>query len=88
MTQGLHCAHFIGRSNKATRWDEDNAVSLCFGDHQYFHAHPLEFVEWFKNHLGEEAFNLLLGRQRITYPKPDKQAIRIYLQAKIKGLER
>jgi len=85
-TNGLQCAHFHGRAKRSTRWDEDNAVALGFGCHIYFTSHPLEFTEWFRKHLGEEKFDLLNARARITYPKPDKEAIRLYLEEKIRRL--
>ena len=84
---GLQTAHFIGRSRKSTRYDESNCILLCFGCHQHFHSRPYEWTEWFKRYLGEERFNALLGRERITYPKPDKKLIALYLKEQIKQLE-
>jgi hypothetical protein len=78
----VQCAHFIGRRNKATRWLETNATTLCMGCHGYFHANPLIFVEWTKQRLGEKDFNFLLAQERII-TKPDKKAIEIYLRAKL-----
>ena len=75
----LQCSHFFGRANKSLRWDEDNCAGLCFGCHQYLGSNPLEHREWFEKHLGTEGFEFLQGRARITYPKPDKAAIELYL---------
>ena len=83
----LACCHFDGRGNKAVRCDEDNAIGGCFHCHTQLDAHPLEKVEWFTRHLGEERLNLLKSRMRITYPKPDKKAIELYLKNKIQGME-
>ncbi len=83
---GLQTSHFFGRAMKAVRWDPENVCLLCFGCHQYFHAHPLEHVEWYKARLGDE-FDLLNGRSRATYPKPDKEGIKLYLKEKIKEME-
>ena len=83
----LQCSHFIGRSRKSVRFDEANAIGICGACHIYFHSRPLEFVEWFKQRLGEEGFNLLLGRARITYPKPDKELIKLYLQERLRELD-
>ena len=80
----LQCSHFIGRSKRATRWDEDNAAGLCPGCHMYFTSHPLEHVEFFKARLGDD-FDLLQARARAI--KPDKEAIRLYLEVKIKEME-
>ena len=56
------------------------------GGHRYFTSHPLEYYEWFKNRLGEDGFNTLQGRVRITHPKPDKKLLTIYFKQKIKEL--
>lgn len=83
----LDCAHFDGRSNKAIRWDTDNAAGLCPSCHSAFDAHPFEKVEWIRHHLGEVGNNNLMARMRITYPKPDRNAIELYLRAKIKEVK-
>ncbi len=87
LTQGLHCAHFFGRSNQRCRFDPEYCVSLCFGDHQYFHAHPLEFTNWTRQRLGEKAFDELTARANLNHYKIDRQAIELYLREKIKELE-
>lgn len=83
----LQCSHFFGRAKKSVRWDEDNAAGLCFGCHQYFTSHPLLHTDWFQERLGERAFDLLRARA-YTPTRPDKEAIRLYLQEKIIYAER
>ena len=83
----LQCCHFHGRSKRSVRFDEANACALCFGDHQYFHSRPLEFVEWFKQRLGEQGFDLLNSRARTPARYLDKAAITLYLKEEIKKLE-
>ena len=82
----IAAAHFHGRGSKSVRWDEDNACALCLGCHSYLDGHPLEKVEFFKNRLGEEKFNQLNGRYKITWPKPDKALLTIYYNQKIREL--
>ena len=82
-----HCAHFHGRARRSVRWDEDNACGLCFGCHQYLDSHAMEKVEFFKQLLGEERFDLLNSRMRNTWPKPDKILLMIYYQERIKELD-
>ena len=82
----LQCSHFIGRARRVVRWDEDNSAGLCAGCHMYLSAHPLEHVQWFTDYLGQEKIDLLLARNR-NREKPDKEAIRLYLKAKIRTLE-
>ena len=83
---GLQTAHFHGRAKRSTRWDSENSCLLCFGCHMYFHAHPLEFVEFFQKRLGEMPFMLLTARAGVA-GKPDVEAIRLYLKAQIKEIE-
>ena len=82
---GLQCSHFHGRAKKSVRWDEDNAVALCFGCHMHFTANPYEHTAWFENHLGEVKFALLASRSRVM-GKPDRVALEIYLKDRIKLL--
>ena len=85
-TGGLQTSHFWGRAKKVTRWDEENAVLLCFGCHQYFHSRPLEHSRWFEEHLGQPAFDLLEARAHIP-TKVDEKLIEIYLLNRIKEVE-
>ena len=55
-----------------------NCAGLCAGCHMYLSAHPLEHVEWFKEFIGEEEFDLLSARARNTHPKPDIKLLTIY----------
>lgn len=82
----LQCSHFVGRSRRAVRWDEDNATGLCPGCHMYLTAHPTEHVRWFTEHLGDGKINLLVARSYHGI-KPDTEAIKLYLKTKIKELE-
>lgn len=60
---GLHCSHFIGRANRATRWDLENCDALCNGCHQYFETHKAtKYREWKRAQLGDERFELLVCR--------------------------
>ena len=55
----LEAAHYHGRGPHATRWDIDNSAGLCMGCHSYLDANPVEKTAWFKEQLGDEAFELL-----------------------------
>lgn len=82
-TKTLQCSHFHGRRKRSVRWNEDNAVALCFSCHMYLGENPLEHYEWFKKRLGEERFELLNIQANMIY-KPDINAITLYLKQKIK----
>lgn len=83
----LQCCHFHGRGMKSVRWDESNAAGLCFHCHVEIDSQPVEKVEWWRKRLGQEAFDMLEGRKRQTWPKPDKQAITLYYREMLKGME-
>jgi len=79
---GLHCSHFHGRGKKSTRFDPENAVALCYGCHQHFHANPLEHTDWYKKRIGKESFDRLTLRAN-TPQKVDVKLIRIGLRMMI-----
>jgi len=83
----LQCVHFNGRARKSVRCDEDNAIGGCSGCHTFLDSQATDKVEFFKSYLGEEKYNLLQSRMRITYPKPDRKAIELYLRTKINDME-
>jgi len=78
----LQCSHFIGRSTKVVRWDEDNAAGLCGGCHQYLEHHPDEHRDWFLEHLGQHAYDMLQARRRV-HQKPDRDALGIYYKVQL-----
>lgn len=60
---GLHASHFIGRSNRATRWDPDNVDAACNGCHQFWETHKAtHYRKWKQAQLGEERFDALVCR--------------------------
>ena len=59
---GLHCAHHFTRRTGATRLDPDNALSLCYGCHQYLDSHPEEKETFWRSVIGDERFDALAAR--------------------------
>lgn len=49
----LQCAHIFSRRNLSIRWDDENAVCLCYRCHIHWsHKEPIQFTKWvsqFKN---------------------------------------
>ena len=82
----LQCAHFHSRRKRSVRWDVDNAAALCFGCHQYLDSNPIEKIEFFNKKLGAEKLLHLNIRAKQTHPKPDKEAIKIWLREEIKKM--
>lgn len=90
--EGLNSHHIFSRSNRATRWDEQNGVCLCVSHHVFgtFSAHkaPIEFAEWLKEKRGEQWYEALRIRARkALVQKSDYAEIRADLQSKIDKLE-
>lgn len=81
-TNLLHAAHFVGRGKENTRFNPDNAVSLCFHDHQYFHSHPSEFQDWFTNEVGEDKVQEVRQASRL-YKKRDRELERLYWRQRL-----
>ena len=44
----MHCSHIYPRRHLRTRWDEDNAITLCAYCHKQWHSDPLAGSEWLK----------------------------------------
>ena len=80
---GLQTAHFYGRARHSVRYDPDNACLLCFGCHRYLDSNPIEKTEFFQKRLGEEGFAFLQVRKEMPGKDIDREAIRLYLKAKI-----
>jgi len=78
----LQCSHFIGRTTKVVRWDEDNAAGLCGGCHTYLEHHPDEHQGWFLAHLGQDAYDELQARRRVHH-RPDRAALGIYYKVQL-----
>lgn len=72
----LQCSHYIGRQHKATRFDPDNCIALCWLHHfkdkllgfEYQkqiterHGYDGGYTLYMKNWLGEEKFIALMQR--------------------------
>jgi hypothetical protein len=86
--QGFHAAHYHSRERLSTRFDEENVIALCFNCHRKLHNSPdfqCEFTEWFKNRLGDDAFDYLTIRANTPLRGGlDIQAVTLYIQEKLK----
>ncbi len=78
-TDGLQCAHIVGRRYFAVRWDEANAVALCMGCHKTFTHDPLGWIDF----IGEERFFELKRRAQQVHPQPDYVALVASLEARL-----
>ena len=73
--QGLHCSHYWGRRNRATRWYGENCFAHCFACHQYLGANPHEFAEWVREEIGGVRYDELMLRANSVkkYTKADRK---------------
>jgi len=78
---GLQCSHFLSRWRENTRFDPENADSLCQNCHSFWGVNGKQEYRDFKiKQLGQDAFNLLLIRGRMYKKKDRKSAL---IQAKM-----
>lgn len=50
--------HVIGRRHKCTRWELDNALSMCAGCHMFWHEYPTLSGEWFRQRWAQRHENI------------------------------
>ena len=53
-SSGLHCAHFEGRWNWATRFEPANCFALCYGCHRLLDGRKLTFEKFFIEKRGQD----------------------------------
>ncbi len=72
---GIHCSHFWGRSNKATRFDPQNAEALCYGCHRLWEGNKMGAYKELKiKQLGQEGYEALERKARSTYSETKAKA--------------
>lgn len=82
----LQCSHYIGRTNRHTRWSEDNCIAICGGCHLYLEHHPHEHRAFFERLLGDR-YDLLIAQSN-ERDKPDIAGLLLYYREKLKEGER
>lgn len=65
----LNSHHIFSRTNKSTKYDLNNGITLCAAHHTLsskFSAHktPAEFIEWIKEKRGEEWYSNLRSKAK------------------------
>ena len=81
----LQWAHVHTRGVHSLRWEPDNSLALCQGDHYHGHLHPTEFAAWFAEKFPKRAARLTLLRQ--TKRKVDRVGMRLWLEQQIERME-
>jgi hypothetical protein len=87
--KGLHCSHHWSRRHQSTRYDFDNASSMCWGCHQKLGGNPIQFQSWIESYLGETRYALLNERhQQIkNRTKHDREELYQHLRGELAKLE-
>jgi len=87
----MHCAHIFSRSRMTTRWDLDNAITLCYYHHiVWCHRTPVEFTLWIMKKIGEIKFKELESKSRninIQVDLLEMKKIEKYLTNKLEEFE-
>jgi 5-methylcytosine-specific restriction endonuclease McrA len=60
--KAVQWSHVIGRRHKCTRWEPDNALSLCYSCHRWWHEYPSLSGPWFAH----------------TWPERQEHIVRLY----------
>ena len=82
---GLHASHFIGRANKAVRYDLENLDTACYGCHQVWETHKAtHYRDWKIKQLGEERFKALIARSNIIKKWTPETKKALYEEYKLK----
>ena len=74
---GLDNAHMFTRGHNMTRFEPDNCLSLCYGDHSYMDANYNEKRDLFIKKIGQKRFDELEVMSKISYKgvKKDQKMI-------------
>lgn len=86
-TESLQCSHVLPRTYFSVRWEEDNAITLCYRCHlQWWHKYPHEAVEWFDSEFpGRHGELIEMVKQ---YHKIDREAMLRSLKERLKQLQK
>lgn len=85
-TEGLQCAHVFSRRYLTVRWDFRNAFCLCQGCHVFFTHRPIEWEDWCRKQMGDQAYDTLRLDAIAIGQKPDYDVIIGRLREKAKEM--
>ena len=69
-------AHIIGRANRATRWDLDNGMALCFFHHRQYDTHGMLHNSIFKVVIGDKRMERLTEKAQAIAKGQDFETIK------------
>lgn len=65
----------MGRGKEATRFEPNNADTLCYGCHAYFTAHPAHHLEWQIATKGQELVDSVILQSNGYKKRNDKAEV-------------
>lgn len=81
--RGLHCSHYMGRTNYSTRWLVDNCDALCYGCHAYFEDRKqTEYRDWKIKKHGLEHVQRIENKSREIKKWTPKEKEQLYKDIK------
>lgn len=87
-TYNLQTAHLINRNNLLYRWDERNAITLCYADHiLWAHRNPLEFQFWLNDNYPEKYQFWLTHRHTVNTEPLSYIDIKFKLERRLEELK-
>ena len=88
-SSGLHCSHNFGRRHRTIRWCKENALSLCFGCHQWFGENPADSGLWLEKLLGSGVIDILREKRDsgVKVSKLEERDIAKHYRAELKRIE-
>lgn len=67
-TGKLDAAHILAKSDyPGLRYNEENAILLCFCCHRRWHNNPIETAEWYHNKYGYANYKRLVEKNKEPY---------------------
>lgn len=81
----LQWSHVYTRTYRCIRWNPLNSVALCAGCHLWWHAHPIDAVDWFKEKFGDDRVVTLRALMRAR-GKVDQRLQEIWFTQEIQKL--
>jgi 5-methylcytosine-specific restriction endonuclease McrA len=80
----LQWCHVYSRRYRSLRWNLLNSMTLCAGDHLWWHHRPLDAMAWWREKVGpDKADRLSLAARVAGAAKLDLVAVRIFLQMEL-----
>lgn len=82
----MQCAHIFTRGKMSTRWDLDNAFTMCYYHHiLWSHRKGVEFTMWCIEKLGKKKFLALQKRSNTAVPMTIEKMkeIKCFLEKKL-----